>query len=103
MPVPVRLLLIVMAGLLLVACHPSITITFKNRTEDVLLVDIDSGGFDEVEPGSALTLTDYIDDEDRIEIVLVTRDGDPVYHEITTAARLKERDNTIVLEQPSSR
>ena len=102
MRAPVRLLLIVMTGFLLAACHPNISVTFENRTDQVLLVDIDGGGFEEVEAGSARTITSLINDEDRIELTVVTRDGDPVYHEITTRARLKEMDNTIVLEQPSS-
>ena len=93
------------AAFLLVGCDPGISITYENRTDSKVLVDVRSSEdavpvFDEVEAGATRTI-DYLAD-DRYEITIVTEDGDTLFHEVFTEEELEERGSRIVIEEPGS-
>ena len=97
---------LLLIGFLLTACHPIISITYENRTGSTVRVDVRTSddqkpAFDEVEAGLTRTL-DYLAD-DSYEITVVTEDGRVLFHEVFTEDELEERDNRIIIEDPSSR
>ncbi len=93
------------AAFLLAGCDPGISITYENRTDSKILVDVRNSEdevmvFDEVEAGATRTF-DYLAD-DRYEITIVTEDGDTLFHEVFTEEELEERGSRIVIEEPGS-
>ena len=93
---------ILLIGFLLTACHPNIDIIYENRTDQTLLLDVNGGGFEEIDPLTADTITYLVDDGDRFEITIMTEDGDVLFHEVFTEDELEEIGNRIIIEEPSS-
>ena len=90
---------------LLAGCDPGISITYENRTDSKILVDVRSNEhavpvFDEVEAGATITI-DYLAD-DRYEITIVNEDGDILFHEVFAEEELEGRGNRIVIEEPDT-
>ena len=88
---------------LLTGCNPNLDITFENRTDHDLRVEVSSSGFVEIAAESTKTFTFDIDDENRIDITVLTEEGDVILDEITTKDELEERNYRIIIEEPSSR
>ncbi len=94
------------AALALTGCDPGISITYENRTDSTVRVDVRTSDdqqpvFDEVEAGLTRTI-DYLAD-DTYEFTVVTEDGRVLFHEVLTEDELGERGNRIVIEELSSR
>ena len=96
---------LLLIGFLLTACHPNISITYENRTDSTIRVDVRTSddqqpAFDEVEAGLTRTIN-YLAG-DRYEITVVTEDGRVLFHEVFTEDELEEIGNLIIIDEPAS-
>ncbi len=97
--------LVLLLGFLLTACHPNISITYENRTDSTVRIDVRTSddqqpAFDEVKAGLTRTIN-YLAG-DRYEITVVTEDGEVLFHEMLTEDELEEIGNRIIIEDPPS-
>ena len=100
---PLALILPVTVGILSVGCPQGIDITFDNRTKNDVLVQVNDGDRVNVTAASTRTFSFLTDNVDQFDITVMTEDGRVLFHEVFTEDELEERDNRIIIEDPSSR
>jgi hypothetical protein len=84
-----------------IACEPGAEITYVNNTDKVLFVDADSMGALRVEPHSQIEVSEFPFGKDDPFVVTVRDEaGNIVYYEETTLRELKERNYTVIIEEP---
>ncbi len=65
-------------------------LAFENRTDMIVLSQVNNDDFEEVQAGSTVTFTVLTEDVDRFEITVITADGEVLFHEVLTEVELEE-------------
>ncbi len=68
-----------------------------------VLTQVNNDGIEEIQAGSTVTFSFLTDNVNQFDITVMTEDGRVLFHEVFTEDELEERDNRIIIEDPSSR
>ncbi len=88
----------------MVACDPAISVTFENRTDKELRVDVRGNpdaapAFDTLAAGATRTL-DYLSrNRDEYRVVIVDENGDTLLDETFTVDELEARKSRFVIDE----
>ena len=96
------LTLLVTVGIFSVGCPQGIDITFDNRTNNDVLVQVNDGDRVKVRAASTRTFSFLTDNVDQFDITVMTEDRDVLFHEVLTEDELEEIGNRIIIEEPPS-
>lgn len=96
-------LVLMTLSIALVGCTDWVNITFDNRTNKELLVEVNDGGVEQVQARSARTISYLAKGVERFEITVKTSDGNALFHDVFTEEELARMGNRIIIEEPSSR
>lgn len=94
-------LLVLLTAICAAGCDPGVGVTYINNTDGVLLLEISPGGEERMEPHSKASLASLGLDDEPYVVTIRDESGNVLYHEETTIGKIKERDQPILIEEPT--